>query len=66
MENPCRDCKDRHVGCHITCEKHIAWKEEYQARYKEIIKKKTDGWLADDYLREAKSKFRKGMPKKFR
>ena len=19
---PCKDCKDRHIGCHSTCEKH--------------------------------------------
>lgn len=24
--NPCKDCKDRKVGCHSTCEKYNQWK----------------------------------------
>ena len=66
MKNPCLDCADRHVGCHITCERHIAWKEEYQAKHSEITKKKTNEMLTTSYQRDAKSRFRKGLPKKFR
>ncbi len=24
----CRDCKERHVGCHGECEHYLAWREE--------------------------------------
>ena len=30
-------CDKRHVGCHISCEEYIAWKED---RCKELEKKK--------------------------
>ena len=25
-ENPCRDCTERHVGCHGKCSKYTEWK----------------------------------------
>ena len=28
-DNPCRDCKERQVGCHATCNKYIEWRKEY-------------------------------------
>lgn len=27
-QNPCKDCKDRKVGCHSTCESYKAWKAQ--------------------------------------
>lgn len=30
MNNPCRDCPDRVIGCHIHCERHAAWKVEHE------------------------------------
>ena len=29
---PCKDCKDRHLGCHGKCEKHQAFLKE-RGRY---------------------------------
>lgn len=26
--SPCRDCKDRTVGCHSVCDKYIHWKDD--------------------------------------
>lgn len=34
--NPCRDCQDRHVGCHSECAKHNEWqrlKNEEQNKF---------------------------------
>lgn len=25
MDGPCKDCPDRHIGCHGECEKHKAY-----------------------------------------
>lgn len=37
----CRDCEERHVGCHSSCEKYRQAKEEFE-RYKENVTKKKD------------------------
>ena len=29
---PCKDCADRHVGCHSSCEKYQAFHRENEAR----------------------------------
>lgn len=46
MDAPCRDCKDRHVGCHARCERYIAFNEEQ----KELRKKKRSGFEYTGYL----------------
>lgn len=38
MNAPCKDCSDRQVGCHSTCEKYIVFSKEKRQR-NEIIKK---------------------------
>ena len=38
---PCKDCPDRHVACHSTCEKFKAWEEIHRAqKEKELLSKK--------------------------
>ena len=40
---PCKDCKDRHVGCHGKCEKYLEYKKELQkAKHQEKIDKKIE------------------------
>ena len=40
---PCKDCKDRHVGCHGKCEKYLEYKKELQkAKCQEKINKKIE------------------------
>lgn len=34
----CKDCADRHVGCHGKCEKYIQQNEEHQKMLAEIKK----------------------------
>lgn len=29
--NPCRDCRDRYVGCHSECERHAEWQRRVDA-----------------------------------
>ena len=39
--NSCKDCMDRELGCHVTCERYIAFqksrKAELDARHKDNI-----------------------------
>lgn len=40
---PCKDCKDRHIGCHGKCEKYLEYKKELQkAKHREKINKKIE------------------------
>lgn len=34
---PCKDCTDRVLLCHSTCEKYLTWKEKRDAEHKIII-----------------------------
>lgn len=38
MKAPCKDCPDRQVGCHSTCEKYITFAKE-KRQQNETIKK---------------------------
>lgn len=29
LKAPCKDCADRHIGCHGECEKYIKYKQEH-------------------------------------
>ena len=31
-QSVCKGCKDRAVGCHITCERYIKWKKEQEKK----------------------------------
>lgn len=33
---PCKNCKDRHIACHTTCERYKSWKVEHDKRIEEI------------------------------
>lgn len=37
MKAPCKDCPDRQVGCHSTCEKYIEFKKEADEQRQERI-----------------------------
>ena len=38
MNNSCKGCTDRKVGCHAECERYKQWKKEYNEQAK-IIKR---------------------------
>ena len=31
MKAPCKDCQDRHVGCHADCERYQAYAKVFEA-----------------------------------
>ena len=49
MGNNCKGCTERCVGCHITCETYLAWKQEQNARRADINKVKQDAQRWKDY-----------------
>lgn len=38
---PCKNCKDRFVGCHSSCEKYKAFKEENE-KFKAQVRRERD------------------------
>ena len=34
MTGPCKDCKDRSVTCHSTCEKYLEFRKMMEEEYK--------------------------------
>ena len=45
--NACYQCKDRFVGCHATCQRYKAFKEEVERNKREAQRRAT----LDDYAR---------------
>jgi len=43
---PCKDCKERHVNCHSSCEKYQLFKKENDALREKIRKDKDDYYAA--------------------
>ena len=41
MNSGCKDCTERYVGCHSTCENYKLFREELDARKKQITEAKT-------------------------
>lgn len=41
METWCKDCEDRHPGCHGKCEKYAEFKQWREERKKQIEAEKT-------------------------
>ena len=52
MKAPCKDCPDRQVNCHSTCEKYIEYKKECDRLRQEHIAQSE----ANQYERERNAK----------
>lgn len=61
----CKDCAERHAGCHCTCERYKQYKEERTARRKQIAEARSDGVEWDHYRKEHRNHWRvkRGMRK---
>ena len=53
---PCRNCGERHIGCHETCDRYIDWKEKHiESKRKRFEQKQTDyQYMAVASMRKAK------------
>lgn len=54
----CKDCTDRHVGCHSECEKYKAVKEQQNEAYKIMAQQYGRDRMLEDYevLEKVKNK----------
>ena len=60
-QSPCKDCQDRHMGCHSTCQLYIDY-DVANKRYKEELNKmKTKEWgnITHAYVKALKKKGKK-------
>ena len=49
-ENPCKDCIERFIGCHSTCEKRKVYLGKYYALKQKINDEKKKFRDVDDFL----------------
>lgn len=60
----CKDCPDRHLACHDTCERYRQEHREYQAEKEAYCKGKNMGYEYDDFRAEQIRKAQKHRRKK--
>ena len=56
---PCRDCLERKVGCHCTCQKYIDVKADYQKQADMVMERHNIEDMADDFRRRTIWKIKK-------
>lgn len=65
---PCKNCTERHVGCHGSCERYISALEIAREKQREIWKERDKSRLADEVLihgfKERKHKYKKRWGKR--
>lgn len=55
----CRNCEERHVGCHGTCERYLEAKNAHFERKTQIIGEKSKDRVYDRFQAEQTNKRRK-------
>ena len=50
---PCRDCSDRTVGCHATCEKYAKYKKDMDKLRHELRKKMNEERATESYVADS-------------
>lgn len=57
---PCKDCSERHIGCHSECEKYKSFREFKMIQYEKKIKEQSiEGYVADSIIKYARNKHTK-------
>lgn len=60
MECPCKNCKEREVGCHGYCELYKNWSDENHRIRTKVQKQQTfDRMIEDDLVRKRMRRKRK-------
>lgn len=55
---PCKDCEDRHFGCHSECEKYKLWQTERMEKNRKCREEKTKQCRLDDYACKSMTKMK--------
>lgn len=56
---PCKDCSDRHAGCHGTCEKYLSWSKIHGEELGKIRAAKAGYAAYNDYERKVSERIKK-------
>lgn len=64
IPSPCKECGDRMIGCHATCEGYKAYRAKVDAQKEAVLKQKAIDADAVAYMAERKRKRVKGQGKK--
>lgn len=48
--NGCRECKERHPGCHSDCEKYLAWKQQLSEKKGKILDEYKKRKIVEDFV----------------
>lgn len=46
---PCKDCKQREIGCHSNCDLYKQYKQKFESEKEEISRLRSKERLADDF-----------------
>ena len=63
-DSTCKGCEERHQGCHITCERYKAFREDLDKQKEERMKALKVSDVIDDYNIRRIERTRKAMQKK--
>lgn len=55
---PCKDCKQREIGCHANCDLYKHYKKEFESEKEEISKLRNKERLADDFAISSRNRKR--------
>ena len=61
---PCKDCTDRHYGCHSTCKKYSEWKNNYEEERESKLNNSMKTCIARAFLIEQNLKGKINREKK--
>ena len=60
MSTPCKDCQDRVLGCHSTCEKYIEFSKNNNKLYEErLIEQRLKSFVFDNVNKKYKEKHKR-------
>ncbi len=59
MVVPCKDCVDRHVSCHSSCEKYKLWRQDMDVVRDKILDEKLKNRRADDFKTDSVTRMQK-------
>lgn len=57
---PCKDCEERQIGCHSTCEKYLQYRALKDKQNKDRVKQAFQDWEQNEIERERKRKMATG------
>lgn len=56
---PCKNCEDRHVGCHVVCEKYKSWSDKHAKEMQHLRDEREKEDLLNRYASEVGKRMKK-------